>query len=37
MQVSEVGSGKVPVRLFALQVQLDQVDEHPLQVLNKGA
>ena len=29
VQVAEVGSDDVPVRLLALQVQLDQIDQAP--------
>ena len=33
MEVAEVGADDVPVRLLALQVQFDEVDEDPLQVV----
>ena len=32
MKVAEVGSDDVPVRLLALQMKFDQVDQDPLQV-----
>src|ERR1700722_9438779 len=35
MQVAEIRSDDVPVGLLALQVQLDEVDEDPLEVLDK--
>jgi hypothetical protein len=31
VKVAEVGSDDVPVRLLTLQVELDQIDQHPLQ------
>jgi len=34
-QVSELGTDEVPMRLLAVQVQLDQVNEHLLQVLHQ--
>ncbi len=33
VEVAEVGADDVPVRLLALQVQFDQIDQHPLQVV----
>jgi hypothetical protein len=36
VQITEVGADDIPVCLFALQVQLDEVDEDPLQVLGQA-
>ena len=35
VQVPEVGADKIPVGLFALQVQFDEIDEYLLQVLRQ--
>jgi hypothetical protein len=32
VKVAEVGSDDVPVRLLALQVKFDQINQDPLQV-----
>jgi hypothetical protein len=32
VEIAEVGADNVPVRLLALQVQLDQVDQNPLEI-----
>ena len=33
MEVAEVGADDVPVRLLALQVEFDEVDQDPLQAV----
>ena len=32
MQVAEVASDDIPMRLLALQVELDEIDQDPLEV-----
>ena len=36
VQIAEVGAHDIPVCLFALQVQFDEVDEDPLEVLGQA-
>ena len=36
MQIAEVGADHIPVRLLALEVEFDDVDEYALQRLGQG-
>ena len=36
VQIPEVGADEIPVRLFALQMQFDEIDQDPLQMSDEG-